>query len=208
MSGIAGPNPQSRAVRRYWIYRAVAVLLLITLAGASLCNHILTPPIRSDLDGQRVRVVRVVDGDTLIITTPDGSNERLRLKGIDAPELSSNDTSAAQHFAGESADYLRKRVEGREVILQYDGTERRDRYGRLLGFIYVTESDCINLAMVRDGYAYADRRFDSFMRGKLGQAEGEARRKKRGLWQTVTPDQMPDWRQRWMKDRGILDAGD
>jgi micrococcal nuclease len=177
--------------------------MLIALAGASVCNRVQTPPIRSDLDGQRVRVVRVVDGDTLIIETLDGTSERLRLKGIDAPELSSDDAPAPQHFATESANYLRQRVEGRDVILQFDGTERRDRYGRLLGFVYVTENDCINLAMVRDGYAYADRRFDSFLRSKLGQAEGEARQKKRGLWATITPEQMPAWRQRWMKERGI-----
>jgi micrococcal nuclease len=175
--------------------------LVFVAAGSSVCSQATSPQDARRVQGQRVRVIRVVDGDTLIVSSPTFSaDERLRLRGVDAPELA-HDNQPAAYWGVEAKEYLRRRIEGRDVILHFDGTETRDRFGRLLAFVYVTENDCINLAMIRDGHAYADRRFASFMKSQLGQAEGEARKKGRGLWKSVTPEQMPAWRQKWLERR-------
>ena len=192
--------------RRNWTW--ATLLLALLAAGSSVCNHVRAPDNARPADGTRVTVLRVIDGDTILISGPTFSGEeRLRLRGIDAPELA-RDGQPAAHFAEASRDYLEKRVAavpGRSLILQFDGTETRDRFGRLLGLVYATENDCLNLAMVRDGYAYADRRFDSFLKSELNRLEGEARKKKRGLWKKVNVEQMPAWRQNWLERQGIKD---
>jgi endonuclease YncB( thermonuclease family) len=192
-----------------WIARALrvrrgskwaAVFLGIVLALSAYLSHRSAPPPAKELEGQTVDVVRVIDGDTIVIRTTAGQQEHVRLRGIDAPELANEDRPA--HFWGpEATDYLKKRIDRQRVILQIDGTEPRDRYGRLLAFVYQPEHTCVNLDLVRDGQAYADRRFTSFMRSQLEQAETEARKRERGLWKQVKPEQMPEWRQRWSERR-------
>jgi micrococcal nuclease len=190
--------------RRSWTW--TTLLLAAVAAGSSVCSRVRSPDDARPAGGTRVTVRRVIDGDTLLIFGPTFSGEeRLRLRGIDAPELH-RDGQPAAHFAEASREYLEKRIAAardRSLILQFDGTETRDRFGRLLGFVYVTESDCLNLAMVRDGYAYADRRFDSFLKSELARAEVEARKRGRGLWKDVKSEDMPQWRQDWMRRRGI-----
>ncbi len=205
----AKPSPEQiavAAVRRHRWWRATLVLLVLSIAGSSYCSHVATPPHPRNLEGLRVVVHEVIDGDTIVVRTPSDKLERVRLKGIDAPELA-RDGEPPAYFAVESKKYLHDRIDGRNVVLQFDGTELRDRYGRLLAFVYLNENDNINLAMVQFGFAYADRRFSSHLRAKLGQAEGEARGKSRGLWKDVTPEQMPAWRQKWLKERTYPESG-
>ncbi len=193
-------SSKAAAIRRRQLSRFAFLTLFLLTVVYAIYSHASTPANPSDLDGQRVAVHDVYDGDTITILTPSGGLEKLRLKGIDAPELARGEMPS-EHFAMESKRYLFSRIDGRQITIRFDGTERRDRYGRLLAFIYLTDNDCINLSLVQNGYAYVDRRFDSFMRSQLGQAEGEARKKSRGLWKEVTDDQQPQWRQEWLTDR-------
>lgn len=190
----------TRAVRRHRRARLVPWALLVVMALSSFCSHHVTPRSGRPIDGKTFPVERVSDGDTLVIRMPDGTTERVRLKGIDAPELA-RDGQPDQHFAKESQAYLQKRLAGRSVTLQFDGTETRDRFGRLLAFVYLSDEECLNLTLVQFGYAYVDRRFDSFMHSQMGRLEGEARKKERGLWKGLRDEQMPDWRREWLKKR-------
>jgi micrococcal nuclease len=189
-----------RALRMRRGSKWIALSLAIALALSAYLSHRSAPQPAKELEGQTVEVVRVVDGDTIVIRTAGGQQEHVRLRGIDAPELARDDRPA--HFWGpESTNYLKKRLDRQRVILQIDGTETRDKYGRLLAFVYHPENNCVNLDLVRDGQAYADRRFTSFMRSQLEQAETEARKRGRGLWKDVKAEQMPEWRQRWSERR-------
>ncbi|HEV7299365.1 MAG TPA: thermonuclease family protein [Tepidisphaeraceae bacterium] len=151
----------------------------------------------SRFDKQSVQVVHVSDGDSIIITDA-GSNKqtKVRLIGVDTPELEGD-----QYWAQQAHSYTRGRLANRSVTLKLDGTQTRDRYDRLLAYVYVTDSDNLNLALVRDGQAYADRRHDHSMRAQLESTEAEARKKGRGLWKDVRDDQQPQWRQDWLKRR-------
>jgi micrococcal nuclease len=124
-------------------------------------------------------VSKVVDGDTLWVENP---KEKVRLIGIDSPELRDSPRKKAGAYAKESAAYLKKRLQGKKVKLEYD-VRRYDQYRRTLAYVYLEDGTFINAEMVRLGYAtvltvspnvkYAD---------KFILLQQEARKHKRGLW--------------------------
>jgi len=138
------------------------------------------------------RVVRVVDGDTLtVIVQSVGSRvprdhsvqHKIRLRGIDAPEKK-------QPFGRVAGRYLSSLVADREVRVAYT---KRDRYGRILGTVYLDGRD-INLEMLKAGYAWHYKRFDSTP--AYAQAEAAARAARRGLWQDKDPTEPELFRRR------------
>ena len=96
------------------------------------------------------KVIRVADGDTITILDPSNTQLKIRLNKIDAPEKS-------QAFGQRSKQHLSDIVFGRSVTVTWDET---DRYGRILGTVWLDGRD-INLQMVRDGFAWHYKRYDS-----------------------------------------------
>jgi micrococcal nuclease len=95
------------------------------------------------------RVVRVVDGDT-IVASVDGSDEYVRYIGVDTPETVKPDTPV-QCYGPQASDENHRLVEGRSVKLVFDA-EQRDDYGRLLAYVY-TGRRFVNAELVRGGFA-------------------------------------------------------
>ncbi|MDO9108369.1 MAG: thermonuclease family protein [Coriobacteriia bacterium] len=103
-------------------------------------------------------VTRVVDGDTAVITLANGASEKVRFIGINTPE------STTQHepYGEEASAYTKQMLSGQTVYLETDA-ELRDRYGRLLAYIWLqqpaSDSDAevrtsmFNARLVLDGYA-------------------------------------------------------
>lgn len=89
----------------------------------------------------------VYDGDTILIY----NGEKVRYLEIDAPELRS-DGREHEFLAVESMDYNRLLVGRGSVRLEFD-RERRDRYGRLLAFVYLNNGEMVNGLMVEKGLA-------------------------------------------------------
>jgi len=121
-------------------------------------------------------VVRVVDGDTLIL---DGS-ERIRLIGVDTPE-SVDPRRPVQYFGKEATAFTRQMVEGRRVRLDYD-EDRRDRYGRTLAYVFLEDGTFLNAEIIRQGYGHAYTRFPFRYMEEFRAYEHEARENHRGLW--------------------------
>ena len=150
---------------------AIAVAVL-ALGGGKLVGAV-----HSD----SARVVRVVDGDTVVVRT-GGHEERVRYIGVDTPE-SVKPGTPVQCFAKAASAENRRLVEGREVRLVED-LDAHDRYGRTLAYVY-RKSDglFVNAELVRRGYgkpltippnvAHA---------AELRRLATEARRAGRGLW--------------------------
>ena len=126
-------------------------------------------------------VTRVVDGDTIHVSV-GGEDETVRYIGIDTPE-SVKPGTPVQCFAKAASAANERLVDGRRVRLSFDA-ERRDRYGRLLAYVYRADDDAfVNARLVQDGYArtltippnvrFAER-FASLAR--------DAREGRRGLW--------------------------
>ena len=104
-------------------------------------------------DGPREvgRVVRVVDGDTIHVQL-DGRREKVRYIGVDTPE-SVKPGTPVQCFAKRAGAFNRHLVAGERVRLVLDA-EHRDRYGRLLAYVYrKSDGVFVNAALVRRGYA-------------------------------------------------------
>lgn len=132
-----------------------------------------------------VQVRRVVDGDTIIVAI-NGREERLRYIGIDTPE-SVQPNTPVECFGREAAEANRRLVEGRTVLLERDVSDR-DRFGRLLRYVYVDDPSSgervfVNHELVARGYAQVatyppDVRYESQFRA----AQRDARDEGRGLW--------------------------
>jgi micrococcal nuclease len=127
------------------------------------------------------RVVRVVDGDTIVVALR-GAEERVRYIGMDTPETVKPGT-AVQCFGKKASAENRRLVEGRDVRLVAD-VEARDRYGRLLAYVYrASDGLFVNAELVRRGYATPAtfppnvRHVDEFAR-----LARQARSAGRGLW--------------------------
>ena len=155
----------------------------------------------SRFDHQSFVVTKVVDGDTIHIRAPDGNETPIRFVGVDAAEMSDPSTGRPGHWAERAKTYVTARALNKDVTLRLEPVQSRDRYGRLLAYVYLSDDDCLNLDLIRDGQAYADRRFRHSYLPQYAQAENEARRKQRGLWKDVTDDLMPPWRRAWMHSR-------
>lgn len=124
------------------------------------------------------RVVKVVDGDTLVIFTAKNQQIRVRLTEIDAPEQ-------RQAYGRKAKEQLASFCAGKKAVLTDTGT---DRYGRTLGRVHCDSIDA-NLQMVTTGYAW---RYTKYARDPaLVVAQDSAQRMKLGLWADDNP--IPPW---------------
>ena len=128
--------------------------------------------------GIRARVLSVTDGDTIEVLL-GGRSEDIRYIGIDTPEV---DPSIGVECFGHQASGLNRRlVGGRTVRLVFDD-ELRDRYGRLLAYVFAG-GRLVNAEIVRRGYARTLTIEPNTDRAALfARLEGEAGRHGRGLW--------------------------
>lgn len=123
-------------------------LLLVGCSGAA--NE--ATPTTSGVLTTNATLVGVVDGDTIDVTV-DGTEERVRLIGIDTPETKKPD-SPVECFGPEAAAFTESMLpDGTRLHLERD-VEGRDQYGRLLAYVFIADSGLfVNLEIVRHGYA-------------------------------------------------------
>jgi micrococcal nuclease len=142
-------------------------------------------------------VLKVVDGDTIDIDVPDGkyNHTRIRLWGIDTPETKNPETGI-MYFGPEASEFTRELAFEKQVTIFLDeGNNTRDKYGRLLAYVKLPDDRFLNEVLLSEGFAYADTRFQHSFYHKYKQIEAAARSQKKGLWQKVTRDQLPEWLQ-------------
>lgn len=124
------------------------------------------------------KCVGVHDGDSITVLAAGNVQHKVRLDGIDAPELK-------QPFSQQSKETLSGLVFGKNVTLNVTG---KDRYKRTLAVVVVNGVNA-NLEMVRLGMAW---RFDKYSKDEtLLTAQNAAKAVKRGLWSD--PAQVPPW---------------
>jgi micrococcal nuclease len=159
--------------------RRIAALALLLAVVAVLVLHGRGEPDATSFG--RAQVLRVVDGDTIRVRL-DGRTERVRYIGVDTPE-SVKPGTPVECFAKRAAAANADLVAGREVRLVGD-VERRDRYGRLLAYVYrEPDGAFVNAALVRDGYARTLTIAPNVAHARqLAQLARAARERGRGLW--------------------------
>lgn len=135
-------------------------------------------------DSFKGKVIGVTSGDSIVVLLDNSKQVKVRLEGIDCPEL--------QQEYGDSAKMatvalcFKKRVRVDKVGL--------DQYGRTLAFVYVDDV-CINKELLRKGLAWHYVKFNNDT--VLAQLETDARNSKVGLWQQ--PDPVAPWDFRYKK---------
>lgn len=122
------------------------------------------------------RVNRVVDGDTVVLEKIG----KVRLIGIDTPETV-HPNKHAEYFGKEASEFLKKLTVGKVVRIEYEGNQR-DRYQRVLGYLYLKDETLINAKIVEDGYGFAYTKFPFSKLELFRKLEKTARDQDRGLW--------------------------
>lgn len=130
------------------------------------------------------KVRYVIDGDTLILQ----NHQRVRLIGVDAPEISHRRYGKkGDPFGDQSRAFLASLVQGREVRLE-NGREEFDRFGRRLAYVYLPDGTFVNRKLVEEGMARAYRKFPFEFRDEFIGLEKQAAHEQRGLWSETVPD--------------------
>ena len=127
-------------------------------------------------NSQTFKCTRVVDGDTIVLST----KERVRLIGVDTPETK-HPKKPVEYYGKEATAFTNRMVGGKVVKLKYD-QQRRDKYGRLLAYVYLMDGTFLNAEIIKQGYGNAYTRFPFKYMEEFRQYQKGAREAKRGLW--------------------------
>jgi micrococcal nuclease len=169
------------------------VVLLITLALVAMQQYT-TPSKRmlivstSTAETHTILypVVRVIDGDTVEIER-DGTHTKVRLIGIDTPEVV-DPRKPVQCFGREASHQAHILLDGARVFIETDPSQNTyDKYGRLLAYVFLPDGTFINEYMIAEGYAH-EYTYDLPYKyqTEFKAAEKSARESHKGLWAPET----------------------
>ncbi|MED1738152.1 thermonuclease family protein [Bacillus swezeyi] len=172
--------------------KSISILLLTAflasvLFGCQVSNNnssTLVASKTSEQDNDRIEapVIRVIDGDTFVANV-DGQEEKIRLILVDTPE-SVHPSKPEEPYSKEASDFAKKTLSNQTVQLEMD-VEKRDKYGRLLAYVYLRDGSSFNEELLEKGYA----RLAVFppnikYKAEYEQAEDKAKKRQLGIWNT------------------------
>ena len=171
-------QPQRKSTKRWGALR----IGLLLLGGIVLL--LVVDGVREqgpDIPGSKAEVVRVVDGDTIIVAM-NGEEQRVRYTGIDTPETVRPDWPV-EPFGPEAASFNRELVDRKTVWLEKDVSDT-DQFGRLLRYVWLADGRMVNALLVEAGYATVttfppDVKYAT----EFARLQREARASERGLWE-------------------------
>ena len=128
------------------------------------------------------------DGDTISVDM-NGKKEKVRFIGVDTPET--HKPNAPVQCYGPAASAFTKNVIGaKKVRLEADPlSTNRDRYDRLLRYVYLPDGTLVNERLIRDGYGFYYPYFPFKKSGQFEIAQNKARAENKGVWGNCTPKQ-------------------
>lgn len=131
-------------------------------------------------------VIDVADGDTITVDM-NGRQERIRMIGVDTPETH-DPRKPVQCFGQAASDFTKQLIGNQAVRLEADPlSTNRDRYDRLLRYVYTTDNKLVQAEIIKQGYGFA---YVSFPFSKLDEFrhyEKDAREQNKGLWAGCQP---------------------
>lgn len=167
---------------------ASTVLIILGFLVFTFIKQIPTP---ETTQKETFIVARVIDGDTFELS----NGQRVRMLGIDTPEkydskkldrdieITRQDKKTIKKLGELASEYVKNFLEGKKVILEKEPYgDDKDKYGRLLRWVYLEDGTLVNGKIVADGYANVYEEFPVSKTPELRKLEREARENKRGLW--------------------------
>lgn len=172
-------------MRHYSKRRLIGLLLsYVALLLVALANHQFKISQSSsvlDIDGY-YPVTKVEDGDTIEVSM-QGHLEKVRLIGVDTPEVV-DPRKPVQCFGKQASAFTKSLVTGKKVKLMTDSiTSNRDRYDRLLRYVYLEDGRLLNSEIIKGGYGFAYTAFPFTKVDEFSALETTARQNNAGLWQ-------------------------
>lgn len=131
------------------------------------------------------KVTGVHDGDSFTLLAPGNVEMKIRLHGVDCPELK-------QDYGQRAKQFTSSQIFGKTVTVK---SSKKDRYGRTIGTVYLANGQILNELLLQNGLAWHYKKYDS--NAYWAQLETNARNAKRGLWAISNP--IPPWTYRSSK---------
>lgn len=132
------------------------------------------------------KVIEVYDGDTFSIDM-NGKTERVRMIGVDTPETH-HPNRPVQCYGPEASSYTKQLLNGEAVRLEADPTnQNRDRYDRLLRYVYTQDGRLVNQDLISLGYGFEYLTFAFEKSNDFAKLGETARQNKVGLWAQCQP---------------------
>lgn len=127
------------------------------------------------------QVIQIFDGDTISVNM-NGGEEKIRLIGVDTPET--HDPRKSVECFGQAANKFTSELVGQNSVrLESDPlSTNRDRYDRLLRYVYLPDGQLVNLEIINSGYGFAYTHFPFTKSEVFKAAEVLAKQEGRGLW--------------------------
>lgn len=165
-------------------------MLLVIAIGLTLNNQYRwVPGLATTLQATQpglYRVVEFVDGDTIVVDM-NGSRETIRFIGVDTPETH-DPRKAVQCFGQAAAGFTRQTLGSQAVRLEADPlSTNRDRYNRLLRYVYLPDGTLVNEKIIHDGYGFYYPYFPFSKSDQFHATQLDAMQNKRGLWASCQP---------------------
>jgi len=173
-----------RRRRSTWISLIVAILIVVATQSGWL-NDMAKNAQQNDPGLYTIN--HYVDGDTIAVNM-NGSVETIRFIGVDTPETHKPNTPV-QCYGPEAAAHTKAAIiKFGKVRLQADPLDtNRDRYGRLLRYVYLPDGTLLNEELVKDGYGFAYLDFPFSKKNQFAAAGQAAQSAKAGLWAACHP---------------------
>ena len=126
-------------------------------------------------------IAEFIDGDTIAVDM-NGAKETIRMIGVDTPETHRPNTPV-QCYGPEAAAFTKNLIGSQKVRLQADPLDtNRDRYGRLLRYVYLPDGKLVERELISRGYGFAYTSFPFEKSAEFSALENQAKAAKTGLW--------------------------
>lgn len=198
---------KSKRTIRLLFFVVIALLISASILDRFIIHKNLTvPQVKLSTDSnsndqkyhlEQFVVSKVVDGDTIDLNIADEVNKktytRIRLLGIDTPETK-KPNSPVMYFGPQASKKTKQLTLGKTVTVILDPLSKsRDKYGRLLCHIKLSNDTFLSQTLIEQGYCYVDPRFPHSFYKKYERLGRQAKKQKMGLWESVTPQNYPHW---------------
>ncbi|OGL36250.1 hypothetical protein A3E49_03730 [Candidatus Saccharibacteria bacterium RIFCSPHIGHO2_12_FULL_49_19] len=183
-----------RFLRRGDVRLGLLIILLVTIAVVIYARSDgleFSPQLTNGISPGFYKVEEFIDGDTISVNM-DGRTEIIRMIGVDTPETHRPDTPV-QCYGVAAADYTKRLIGDHSVRLEADPLNtNRDRYERLLRYIYLPDGTLVESKLIAEGYGFAYTSFPMVKAIEFKALEETAKQGGKGLWSACQVTTLPN----------------